>query len=359
MKRVLLFTIPMSICNFRCHYCYLAQRDKHYEGIQPQMKYTPKQVALAMSQNRIGGPCFMNFCADGETLLTKDIDLYIKALVEEGHYAEIVTNLTVNHMLEKILAWEKELLQRVEFKCSFHYLELKKKGLLQRFADNVKKVWDCGASANIEITPTDELIPYIEEVKEFCMKNFGALPQLSIARDDKTRGIDYLTELSMEEYDKIWGLFNSNFWNFKKKLFGVKRTEFCYAGAWSFFIDLSTGSCRQCYCGINLGDVFAHPEEPLPSMPIGRCQVAHCYNGHALLSAGLIPQMKTPGYGDLRNRIREDGTEWLQEGLKNFFNTKLIDSNKEMGCISQRLFLIRNYTHSFQKRIINKLSNLR
>lgn len=111
----------------------------------------------------------MNFCADGETLLTKDIDLYIKALVQEGHYAEIVTNLSVNKMLEKILTWDKELLSRVEFKCSFHYLELKKKGLLQRFADNVKKIWENGASANIEVTPTDELIPYIDELKTFSM----------------------------------------------------------------------------------------------------------------------------------------------------------------------------------------------
>ena len=159
----------MSICNFRCHYCYLAQREEHYQGVQPQMRFTPEEVARAMRQERTGGPCFMNFCADGETLLTKDIDLYIKALVQEGHYAEIVTNLSVNKMLEKILTWDKELLSRVEFKCSFHYLELKKKGLLQRFADNVKKIWENGASANIEVTPTDELIPYIDELKTFSM----------------------------------------------------------------------------------------------------------------------------------------------------------------------------------------------
>ena len=52
----------------------------------------------------------MNFCADGETLLTKDLDLYVKELVEEGHYAEVVTNLTRTAALEKYLSWDKDLL---------------------------------------------------------------------------------------------------------------------------------------------------------------------------------------------------------------------------------------------------------
>lgn len=30
MKKIILIGIPMSICNFRCHYCYLSQRDEKY-----------------------------------------------------------------------------------------------------------------------------------------------------------------------------------------------------------------------------------------------------------------------------------------------------------------------------------------
>ena len=335
MKKVILFSIPMSICNFRCHYCYLSQRDVHIKGIQPRMKYSPEQVAGAMSIERIGGPTLMNFCADGETLLTKDLDKYIYLLVKEGHYAEIVTNLSCNPMLDAILTWDKELLSRVEFKCSFHYLELKRLGLLQRFSDNVHKIWEAGASANIEITPSDELIPYIEEVKTFCLEQFGALPQLTIARNDRTSTIDYLTHLPMDEYDRIWGQFDSNFWRFKKELFGVKRKEFCYAGAWSLYINLATGQCKQCYRGLDLGDAFAHPEKPLPCLPLGCCQHPHCYNGHALLSCGLIPELDTPGYGELRDRDRDDGRHWLQPGLRAFFDTKLVDSNHQISRLSQ------------------------
>lgn len=101
--------------------------------------YTPEQVAKALSVKRLGGVCFINFCADGETLLLKKFDEYVYSLVKEGHYAEIVTNCTITPMSDKILSFEKEVLKRIEFKCSFHYLELKKKGLLSLFAENVKK----------------------------------------------------------------------------------------------------------------------------------------------------------------------------------------------------------------------------
>lgn len=105
IKKLILFRIPMSICNFRCHYCYLAQRDEHYQGIQPEMKFTPEQVRKAMSRERLGGPAYMNFCADGETLLVTNLDQYVKELVEEGHYAEIVSNMTITPMLNRILSW--------------------------------------------------------------------------------------------------------------------------------------------------------------------------------------------------------------------------------------------------------------
>ena len=151
--------VPLSICNFRCYYCYLAQRAEHYQGIQPEMKYSPEQVARALSPKRLGGLAYFNICADGETLLLNDLDIYVKRLVEQGHFSEIVTNCTITPMLEKILSWDKELVGQVEFKCSFHYLELKKRNLLKRFTENVNKIWDAGASACVEITPSDELIP--------------------------------------------------------------------------------------------------------------------------------------------------------------------------------------------------------
>ena len=342
IKRIILFRIPMSICNFRCHYCYLAQRDESYQGIQPVMQYTPKQVREAMSLSRLGGHAYMNFCADGETLLVKDIDKYVYELADEGHYIEIVSNMTISSVLDKILSLDKNHLSHIEFKCSLHYLELKKKNLLEVFANNVNRAWRSGASINIEVTPSDELIPFIDGLKEYSLGNFGALPHLTIARNDRTEGIDYLTNLSMDEYDKIWSQFDSDFWSFKKTIFGVQQKRYCYAGLWSLYVDLSSGDTMPCYCGRPLKNVFKHPDKPIDYQPIGDCPIAHCYNGHALLTLGTIPDATNVRYGDIRDRVRLDGTHWLQPELKTFFNTKLSCNNAEISSCEKCKYKIKN-----------------
>jgi hypothetical protein len=296
---------------------------------------------------RVGGPAYMNFCADGETLLVRDLDLYVKALVQVGHYAEIITNATITPALDKFLSWDRELLKRVEFKCSFHYLELKKRGLLETFAANVQKIWAAGASASIEMIPSDDLIPYIDEVKLFSMQHFGALPQLSIVRDDRTSQIARLTSLCHENYLKTWRSFDSNFWEFKNSIFGKKQTAFCYAGAWSLYINLCDGQSTQCYCGNSLGNVFAHPEQPLPSRPVGKCKLAHCFNGHVFCTLGVIPGY-TVRYGDIRNRQMKNGGQWLQPELLSFFNTELCQSNRTYSSLEKIEVMVTNVGVSAQ-----------
>lgn len=341
--RIFTLAIPLSICNFRCHYCYLAQRQEHYQGIQPEMKYPPEQVARALSPERLGGICYFNVCADGETLLLKDLDIYMKRLAEQGHFLEIVTNCTITPMLEKILSWDRELVGQVEFKCSFHYLELKKRNMLELFARNVNKMWDAGASASVEITPSDELIPYIDDIKEFSLKNFGALPHITIARDDRTKDIEILSRHPKEEYYKVWGQFNSPFFDYKTTIFGKRQEEFCYAGMWSAYINLATGQARACYCGRSLGDVFANPDSEFPTWPVGKCSIAHCYNGHFWLTFGNIPGQTELTYADMRNRIRADGREWLQPKLKDAWCSKLRDKNVELTDVEKLKFMIMNH----------------
>lgn len=360
IKKLVLFRIPMSICNFRCHYCYLSQRPVHFQGIQPEMKYTPEQVAYAMRKERLGGTAYINLCADGETLLVKNIEKYARLLAQEGHYIEIVSNMTVTPVLDQILTWPKELLKHLEFKCSFHYLELKKRNKLDLFAENIKKVWAAGASANIEFTPSDELIPYIDELKEFSLEHFGALPHLTIARDDRTDGIDYLTSLPIEEYDRIWGQFNSEFWKFKKTIFGKYQKGFCMAGKWSMYIDLTTGNACQCYCSNkSWKDVFANPDSEFPEMAIGRCKIAHCYNGHSLLTLGLIPHHNETHYGDIRDRVKSDGSHWLQPELLAFFNSKLEESNKVPSQISKATTSILNKLSVANRKGCNLLNRIK
>ena len=332
----------MSICNFRCHYCYLAQRPVAYQGIQPEKIYSPEHVAKALSFKRIGGAAYINVCADGETLLVKDLDIYLKLLAEEGHYIEIITNCTMTYYLQKFLSWNKELLKHLEFKCSFHYLELKRRNLLDTFARNVNSIWKAGASANIEITPSDELIPLIDEIKSFSMKNFGAFPHITIGRDETTAGIDILTKLSKSEYYKIWRQFNSNFFEYKWSIFGKIQERFCYAGLWTTYINLCDGNAFTCYKNIGLKNIFEYPDSEIPSRPAGKCNVPHCFNGHAFLTFGTIPGATKFNYSDMRNRIKIDGQEWLQPELKAFFSSKLENNNVELSDAEKMKYLIMN-----------------
>ena len=358
MKKVILFDIPLSVCNLRCHYCYLSQRPSSYEGVIPEMKYSPEQIAYAMRKERLGGISYFNLCADGETLLLPEIARYVKLLALEGHYLEIVSNMVLTKKLESLLDLEPDVLSHVEFKCSLHYLELKKKGLLKRFAENVNAAWTAGASCNVEITPSDELVPFIPEVKKYCMDNFGALAHLTIARNDATRGIDRLTNLSSDEYYAAWNQFNSSFFDFKNTIFGVKQTGFCEAGSWMYYVDMSTGEARQCYKGCSVGNVFANPDEPLPNKPIGHCHDPHCYNGHMLMTAGLISGATEIGYGDIRDRVRTDGTHWLRPELKAFFNTKLGDSNEAPSAFSKTVARFESSTSWNALRVKSKIQRI-
>lgn len=356
MKKLISMNIPTSICNLRCHYCYIAQRLNCFEGVQPVMKYTPDEVAKGLSAQRLGGAAFINICAAGETLLTKDFDLYLKAILQEGHYCEVVSNMTITYMIDKILSFDKELLNHLEFKCSFHYLELKKKNLLDTFSSNVNRAWEAGASISIEVTPSDELIPYIDELKEFSMTNFGALPHLTIARNDNSSKIEYLTNLSQEEYQRVWEQFDSPFWEFKRTIFGQKRNEFCYAGSWSRIVDLSTGVTHQCYGQLlSYENVFENPEKPFPDKPIGKCCVPHCYNGHAWLTLGLIPDFTDVKFGDIRNRRRADGENWLHKDLYAFFNGVCLDDNERLPQNKEKRIMCKAKVKSMGPRIYRKL----
>ena len=84
--------------------------------------------------------------------------------------------------------FQPEFLKRLFFKFSFHYLELKRLGWMERFFENVKRVRDAGVSFTVEITPSDELVPYIDEIKQVCMEHLGTYCHITIARSIKRYG---------------------------------------------------------------------------------------------------------------------------------------------------------------------------
>lgn len=321
--------VPITTCNFKCHYCYITMNNKWKDEIKP-IGHSPEEIRKALSQKRLGGCCLINICGGGETLLCPDIAKVIREILEEGHYVSLVTNGTVTKVLKEISEFPSALLERLMIKFSYHYLEQHRLNLTEHFFSNVKMMWEKGCSFTLEITPNDELIPYRDKLKEESMKYLGAICHVTIARDDTDPKIPIFTKLSDEEFYQTWSGFDSNLFQFKKTIFGKHQDKFCYAGEWSAYVNLGTGDMTKCYYGGYLDNIYKNPDKPLHFEAVGcKCPTYHCYNGHSFLALGDIPEMDSPSYAELRNRETADGKEWLGPGMKEFLSGKLKDSNKE------------------------------
>lgn len=303
-------------------------QNRPFNSEKREIGHTPSEIREALSLKRMGGQCFLNFCAGGETLLNDELIPIIQELLEEGHFVQIVTNGSLQKPFQQIVALDSNLLKRLFLKISFHYLELKKRNLLDVFFLNVKTVRDARIAFSLEITPSDELIPEIESVKELSLREVGALPHITIARTENNREFEILSKYSKEEYRQIWSVFESPLFDLKMKLIHDKRGEFCYGGEWTAYLDLKSGELRQCYIGEVVDNIYAAKDQPLHFRPIGRqCPERYCYNGHAWMTWGCIPGMNLPTYGDMRNRVCKDGTEWLTPAVKEFFSHRLEESH--------------------------------
>lgn len=342
IKRYIDCYIPVTTCTLRCPYCYITEH-RLFKGPLPKFKYSAEYVRKALSQERLGGTCLINMCAGGETLLAPEVLDYAKALLEEGHYVMIVTNATIDKRFDDIAKFPSELTKHLFFKFSYHYLELKKRKLMDRFFANIRKVRDAGCSFTLELTPSDDAIPYIEDIKTIAKRELGAINHVTIARDEKDDSeLPMMTKLSREEYIKTWGVFKSALFDYKLTIFGEKRKDFCYAGDWTFYLNILTGQMTQCYKSYTYQNIFEDITKPIKFQAIGcNCKEHHCYNGHSFIVLGDIPHLEAPTYTELRNRICADGSEWLQPEMKSFMSTKLYESNKEYSFMQKTITNIK------------------
>jgi len=326
--------VPVTSCTFRCHYCYITTH-RLFSAELPKFRYSPAQFRTALSVNRLGGVCLLNFCGGGETLLPPQMPDYFRELLDEGHYLSIVTNGTVNRAFEEIEKFPAEFFERMFFKFSYHHLELEKRNLTRRYFDTVKRMRDLGCSFTLEITPNDELIPYINEVKETCLREVGAWPHVSVARDERVMSkLPILTNLSREDFIKTWSTFDSELFRFKMSVFGKKIPFFCYAGDWAFYLNMGTGVMTQCYCSAWAHNIIENPNEPIRFNPIGHhCSFPHCYNAHVFVPFGIIPNAADSWYDWERNRVCADGSEWLKPRFKEFMHQRLCDNRKSYSAL--------------------------
>ena len=77
---------------------------------------------------------------------------------------------------------------------------------------------------------------------------------------------------------------------------------------------------------MNFYNLYENPDEVIPFVEIGnKCSIAHCYNCHALLTLGTIPELSTPTYAEMLDRVDRDGNHWLTDKVKAFYSNRLGD----------------------------------
>lgn len=339
IKRFIDCYIDTEACNFRCPYCYITHRNAYSNKIF-KLAHTENEIRQALSKKRLGGVSLFNICAGGETLLSPDVIPIAKALIDEGHYVMIVTNGSLTNRFKEIKeVLTEEELKHLFFKFSFHYSELRRLNLLERYFENIKMMHECGCSITCELTPHDEIIPDIENIKSICKEKLGAFCHVTVARDERTNGLQHLSKLDWEEYKKTWGVFDSELFNFKSSVFYKKRNEFCYAGDWAIFVNLATGQYRPCNCGGVLGNIYT--DKKINFSAIGQCQLPHCFNAHAWLAFNCIPGFTKITFADERDRCNEKGEDWLNEEFQTVLSMKLDESNQEYSDSRKRKALYK------------------
>lgn len=353
LKRYLDCYINTETCNFRCPYCYITQRGTYSKKVF-SLEHSPLAVSAALSQHRLGGISLINLCAGGETLLSSDVIPIAKALVNEGHYVMIVTNGSLTMRFKEICdTFTAEECSHLFFKFSFHYLELKRLNLLDTYFDNIKMMRNAGCAFTCELTPCDAFIPYIDDIKSVCVEKLGALCHVTIARDDTTGGIKHLSTHSWKEYQKIWEVFDSELFEFKKTIYYKKRKEFCYAGARTLFVDLASGKYRACNCGRSLGNIYEDGEIKFEA--VGCCALPHCFNGHSWLVLGAMAHFTDVTYAQERDRVNQEGVHWLNEDYGKLFSLKLDDLNTEYSNLKKMYIYAKTVCYEISEKICRRL----
>ena len=336
--------IPITACNLRCEYCYVHQLSWDH-GEMPTFDYSVEHMIAALSKERLGGTCYFSICATGETTFCKQLPSLVAGLLCSGHYVNVTTNGTFTKGID-------DLLGKIPrgYECHFHvafsmhYKELKRLNLLNVFVENVHKVRDAGCSYLVQLNLYDGYLPMLGEIKDFSLRHFGALPQMAATRLHKggvMQDVAYHTALSPDEYVAVGKEFHSPLFDFTIANFKRFHKEFCYAGAWSYVLNLKTGGLKQCYCNGREWNVFSDVKVKLPEKPVGcHCDNYFCQNSSHMLSLGDIPSLYANiSYADLRDRP-EAG--WYRPEMKSFLSTKLADTNRQFSPI-EKLFVDIDY----------------
>ena len=128
-KRFIECLLPVTICNLKCEYCYIIQEGRRTNE-KAHLSHSPEYIAQALSKKRLGGISYISICGAGETLIDPTATVIVYELLKEGHYVNITTNGTIVKEINNILSYPQDFFNRLHISFSLHFLELKKKNLI-------------------------------------------------------------------------------------------------------------------------------------------------------------------------------------------------------------------------------------
>ncbi|WP_207638113.1 radical SAM protein [Butyrivibrio sp. FCS006] len=322
MRKYIGLDIPAYGCNLNCSYCYLNNKSTG-EGAFPPLTHSVQYVRYKLRREAIGGSALIGMCACGETLLADKFDDLCVELLKEGHYLIIVTNGIYTERIERLIKRAGKYSRHLIFKMSFHYLELKKRNLLKIYRDNIRLIDNSDASYTIELMPHDELMEFIPEIMDYSYKSFGALPQLTVGRDEADSR-KLLTALSIDEYIDVWSVFKSEMFDLKMKYYMMHGTN-CNAGRDSFFIDLDSGAMRRCLFPDKQGNFYDENADLNFDRVGDSCPLEYCFNCHAYVTIGILPDFEAPTLTEIRDRTTTDNKHWLKSDVRRFLGVKIYE----------------------------------
>jgi len=335
--------VPSVGCNLRCEYCYIKQHGDEENVLKIDtdkklFKYPVNHMIKALTIERMGGVCMFNISGSGETMLCPDIMKIVKGLLNNGHYVALISNCTVNTVVDELVKLPENERKRIFIKASFHYRALKQKGLLDVYANNIKRFKDVGIAFSVEIVSSDYVLDDLDELKQYSLEKFGALPHVLGGRDETTIGKygALETELDDEEFYKIWSSFDSNLFEFQYSDFSKPLNNmFCYAGDYTGSLDLTSGEFYSCPGGPKLTNFFENIEEPVVFFPVGRsCPFPFCFCGfflQVLAGVGRDEYEQKYTFDSFRDRQCSDGSTWLNSTIRELFSHRCSEWHKDLS----------------------------
>ena len=293
----------------------------------PKFEYNVDHIKSAVTKERLGGLAFINLASNGETLLADESIELITAFLELGHIVQIISNGTLTEKINMLTELPDEYKSRLIFMNSFHYLEFKRLNMLGTVFSNLNNMKNAGISTAMLMTLNKEYIPYLEEIKNSCIENFGVVPKIQLSYELK--GNEWTVEefYSQDIAKMVEKLFDAKEIAINDTyLYGVKRTEFCYAGDWSFCLNLVNGDISSCPGSQVYQNIFKDLNQPIKFEPVAKnCHADYCSCGNVLQSLGITPDLTYyPNYFEM---FLENG--YYSETIKSALSKKLYTTNKE------------------------------